>query len=345
MTEHAPPLVSVVIPVRNEARHIRGCLEALAAQDYPLDRLEVLVVDGGSTDGTAELAAAFASCGFARFAVLTNPAGRTAEGRNAGTREARGEVIIQLIGHCRVAPDFVRESVAALRESGADCAGGPIESAGTGPVGGAIAAAVASPFGVGNAHFRYAREARYTDTVAFGAYRREVFRRIGLFDEAADRGEDDEFNYRLLSRGGRIYLTPRVRSTYYPRSSLRALFVQYFRYGRAKVYVARRHPGQVRWRHLVPPAFVLALVVPAAAGAAYRPALALTGLVGVAYLAASAVASIRTAARRGWRHLPLLPAAFACLHVAYGLGFLAGLPALLRRPARRAVEVSGLGGD
>lgn len=317
-----PPFVSVLIPMRNEERYIEPCLRSLARQDYPRDRFEVLVMDGASTDRSRELTQSVAQTEGLALRLIDNPGRTTARGLNLGLREARGDVIVRVDAHTAVAPDFLTESVAALRESDADGVGGPIESVGEGLVGGAIALAMSSPFGVGNAHFRYSRETRYTDTVAFPAYRRELFDQVGAFAEDIEHGEDDEFNYRLGDAGKKLLLTPRIRSTYFTRSSFPALFRQYLGYGRAKVQVLRCHPRRARLRQFVPAVFVATLAALGALSLVCRLSRRALAVVALTYLAASLVFSVRIAARRGWRYLPLLPAAFACLHIAYGVGFL-----------------------
>jgi len=321
------PLISVLVPMRNEERYIEDCLRSLAGQDYPHDRFEVLVVDGDSNDRSREIVQLFAAGQDIDICLLDNPARKTAPGLNLALAQARGEVIVRVDAHAEVAPDFLRQNVVALGETDADAVGGPIESVAEGLVGEAIALAMSSPFGIGNAAFRYSQEPQYTDTVAFAAYRRAVFERIGLFAEDIDFGEDDEFNYRLGESGGKIYLTPKIRSVYHTRSSLPALFRQYRAYGRAKVQVLRRHPGQARLRQFVPASFVGTL----AGVSLLSPRLrflrrALPPIIGLYFLAAVA-ASLHIAARRGWRYAPVLPLAFACLHVSYGLGFLESLMA------------------
>jgi succinoglycan biosynthesis protein ExoA len=339
----ALPLVSVIVPMRNEEQYIGGCLRSLAAQDYPKDRFEVLVVDGGSTDGSRRAAEDVARETGLPLRLLSNPRRSTPSGLNVGIAQARGEVITRVDAHAQVDRRFLSESVSALLTSGADVVGGPISSVGDGLVGGAIALAMSSPFGVGNAAFRYSQEEQYTDTVAFPTYRRSVFERLGPFAEDLEWGEDDEFHYRLGDAGGRLLLTPRVASMYYTRSSLWALARQYFRYGRAKVEVLRRHPRRTRLRQLVPGAFVLGLAATGALatkrGLFVLPLAAVAGAYGLASLAAS----LRATDRGNRRYLPVLPVAFACLHLTYGLGFLVGLartaltatpPARRRREAR-----------
>lgn len=301
-------------------RHIEGCLSSLARQDYPADRLEVILVDGRSEDGSREWLEAVGKEKWPQVIVLDNPGQTAARGLNIGVRQAKGDVVIILGAHSEIEPDFVAQNVRALAETGADCVGGPIESVGKSFVGRTIALAISSPFGVGDARFRYSQQKGYVDTVAFGAYRREVFNRVGLFDEELRRNVDDEFNYRLASAGGKLWLTPAIRSRYHARASFASVFRQYWDYGRWKVEVARRHPKQVRLRHLIPGAFVGSLVVSGVLALLYPSWRWLFGLTAGSYIGASLVASIRVASAGGWRFLPLMPVAFACLHLAYGFG-------------------------
>jgi GT2 family glycosyltransferase len=189
----------------------------------------------------------------------------------------------------------------------------------------AVALATSSPFGIGGGRFHYSDREEFVDTVYLGAWPREVFRRIGLFDEEMVRNQDDEMNYRLRSQGGRILLTPRIRSQYYNRTSPRALWRQYFQYGFWKVRVLQKHPRQMRPRQFIPALFLVALMIslaltPVAEGARY-----VFGFIAGTYFLATVVASILQRKGRSWRVLPWLPITFATLHLAYGSGFLIGL--------------------
>jgi glycosyltransferase involved in cell wall biosynthesis len=329
------PFVSILVPVRNEERYIERCLYSIAAQTYPRGRFEVLVIDGESDDHTREIVARFAAESTVDLRLLGNPARRTAPALNIGVDAARGDVIVRIDGHASVAPDFIARSVQALADTGADCVGGVLESEGDTWLGRAIAAAMSSRFGVGGAAFRTGGEGP-ADTVAFGAYRRDVFARAGRFAEDIDKGEDDEFNYRLRDRGGVILLVPGIRARYTVRGDLPGLWRQYFGYGRAKPDVLRRHPAQAQPRQLAPAAFVAVLTSSAL--------LAIVGRTGVfksvlaVYAGTATIASLALALRHGWRLLPPLPAVFACLHLAYGLGFIAGLLGLAGRILSRTTR-------
>jgi len=327
------PFVSVLVPVRNEERYIERCLYSIAGQDYPRELMEVLVIDGRSDDRTREIVTRFTHESTLDLRLLDNPRRKPAAAMNIGIDAARGGVILRLDGHAALAPDYVRRCVAALDEQGADCAGGALESEGDTYTGKAIALAMSSWFGVGGAAFRVGG-AGPVDTVAFGAYRRDVFERTGRFAEDIDRGEDDEFNYRLRDAGGLIVLVPEARVRYTVRGDLRSLWRQYFGYGRAKVEVLRRHPAQAQARQLAPEAFVAALGC-AAIVAIFGKTGAIKTLAGV-YTLAATLASLVLTFGHGWRRLPLLPAVFACLHVSYGLGFLTGALGLAGSRVRSA---------
>lgn len=324
------PFVTVMIPMRNEAGHIGKCVESILAQNYPADRMEVLVVDGRSDDDSRAVVEEIARRD-PRVRLLDNPARIVPGALNVAIRAARGEVIARVDAHTDFDPDYLREGVAALERSGADNVGGPMIARGGGPIGDAVEMATSSPFGIG-AYFHFGTEDRFVDTVYLGMWRREVFRKVGLFDEELVRNQDDEFNYRTRKLGGTIFLTPRMRSSYQNRQSLRLLARQFYQYGLWKVRVCQKHPKQMSARHFVPPAFVLALLgTPPLLWLA--PALGKLGLLAIAaYLGLIAYASLRAAQKAGeGRQKQWLPLVFAIIHVAWGLGFLVGLVRFGRR--------------
>jgi GT2 family glycosyltransferase len=328
------PFVTVIIPMYNERAYVGECLDSLIKSDYPAGYFEVLVLDGRSDDGSQNIVLKLArKYDFVR--PLDNPRRITAAAMNVGIQNARGDVIIVLSAHSFVASDFISQNVACLSKTGADCVGGPIHSTFESFLGKTISLAMSSPFGVGNALFRYSQKEQYVDTVAFGAYRRQVFDEIGLFDETLVYNEDDEFNYRLRKHGGKIFLTPAIKSFYHCRTSLGQLWKQYFRYGFGKVRVIQRHPEATMIRHFVPFTFVSTLLVSGLLGTLNPIFLWLFLSVLASYLIVSFLFSLRISARNGWKHLPVLPVAFACLHFSYGLGFLVGLLRLVGELKRR----------
>jgi GT2 family glycosyltransferase len=328
------PFVTVIVPMYNEKGYIAKCLDSLVVQDYPQDRFEVLVVDGFSDDGSRELAQDW-SQNHSQIRVLDNPRRITAAALNIGIQNARGQVIIAFSAHGSAASNFISQNVFHLTKTGAACVGGPIQTYQQSVVGKAIALAMSSPFGVGNALFRYSDKEQYVDTVAFGAYHRQVFDEIGFFDEELVYNEDDEFSYRLREYGGRIWLTPDIQSCYYARASFKGLVQQYYRYGLGKVRVIKRHPQASSMRPYVPFALVTTLLVTGMTSLLNPVFLLLFLCVLSSYLAASLLVTLAICARSGWRYLPLLPVAFACLHFAYGFGFLIGALKSLQGSQRR----------
>lgn len=335
----ARPLISVLVPIRNEEENIAGCLRSIVGQRYPADRYEVIVVDGMSDDQTRRIVRDFCEYHPHLVTMLDNPQKIVPTALNIGLRAARGEVIIRVDGHAEIAPDYLEKCVRHLRQQKVACVGGHIRSVNETFIGKAIALAMSSPFGVGNARFRTSGRPGPVDTLAFGAYRREVFQTIGMFDEELVRCQDDEFNYRLRKAGGKIFFTPEIVSTYYPRTSLRKLWRQYFGYGFWKIRVLQKHVQMMQPRQFVPPLFVAALLsalLLAGMGLAFAPPL-LAATVG-AYALANLAASVYLAAKNGWCYLPVLPLIFAILHLSYGSGFLLGLIRFAPRwlPRRRA---------
>jgi glycosyltransferase involved in cell wall biosynthesis len=318
------PPVTIVMPVLNEADFIQQSLAAVLAQDYPADRLEILVIDGGSTDNTRQIAQELlARHPYGR--LLDNPKQIQAAGLNVGILAARSDIIVRVDGHTLIEPDYVSTCVRYLQAGIADYVGGRMRPVGTTFVGQAIALATSSPFGIGGSKFHYSDQEQYVDTVYLGAYWRKTFNQIGLYDETFRINEDYELNYRLRQAGGKILLTPAIKSSYFPRSSLSALWRQYFKYGLWKVQTLQKHPASLRWRQAVPPLFVGLLI--GSFGAGFFLALFFWLFIAIAgsYLLANLVASTISANRGGWQFSPILPVVFATIHVAWGLGFWYGL--------------------
>jgi len=314
----AEPSVTLIVAMRNEERHIARCVESLLAQDYPADRLEVLFMDGRSTDRTRELVGERIA-GRPGFAVVDNPGQIQSIAWNLGIERAHGELVGIVSGHSELAADYVTRVVETLARTGADLVGGPARAESETVVGDAIALAMSTPFGVGGAEFRYATEEREVDTVFMGVCKRSLYEAIGGFDAEMVRNQDDELSYRLLEHGGRIVCNPDIRSVYRNRATLRSLWKQYFDYGRWKVRVMQKHRAQMRPRHFVPPLFVATLGMSSLVPPVFAA-------IGGSYSATTLAMSAYIAAKAGRIDvLPYLPAAFAILHVGYGLGFLRGL--------------------
>jgi len=322
------PSVSVVMPIRNEAQFIEESLEALLDQDYPQDRLELIVVDGMSEDGTRAIVQRLADRNR-NMVLVDNPRRITPAGMNLGIRRATGTVILRVDGHAVVPRDYVNQCLEWLLKSKAEGVGGAVNSTGTSYVGEAIAVGMSSPFGVGSSGFRTAgnhgKPVR-VDTLPFWAFRRRVFDRIGMFNEQMVRHQDYELNYRLRQSGGEIFLLPWLRVKYYVRSTMRKLWRQYWQYGIWKGRFLRTHPRSLRLRHLAPPVLVMALLL-ALLLTWWAPALGARCLAALAgcYLSFLFAATLWLGLKEGFKHTPLIPLILASIHLTWGAGIWAGL--------------------
>lgn len=324
----ARPVVSVVIPCRNEARYITACLDSVLAADYPRDRLEVIVADGMSDDGTREILADYAAT-HAHVRVLDNRARITPTALNTAIRAATGDVIVRMDAHAVYAHDYIPRLVAALDATGADVVGGRLETlpGAESVMARAIAVGLSHRLGVGNSYFRIGSDTpRWVDTVPFGCFRRSVFDRVGWFDVDLVRNQDEELNARVLRAGGRVLLLPDVVVGYYGRTTLGQVARMFYQYGYFKPLVARKVGRVMTARQLVPGTFVATLAVAALLAPWFAPA-AWAGAAAAAAYAAAVVPTALAAAPRcgGVRAVPALAAVFPVMHFAYGAGFWAGI--------------------
>jgi succinoglycan biosynthesis protein ExoA len=329
--------VSVVVPCRNEIRHIHAFLDSVFSQELGQIEMEVLVADGMSDDGTRRVLDEYEER-FAALRVLDNPGQIVSTGLNRAIRESKGEIIVRMDAHTIYAPDYVRCCVETLHETNADNVGGPALTLADGYIAQAIAHAFHTPFACGGAKYRNPRYEGSVDTVTYGCWRKSTLERLGMFDEKLVRTEDLELNVRIVSRGGTVWQSPRIISWYWPRSSLSGLFWQYFQYGFWRVAVTRKHGWFKSLRNLVPGSglligIVLLLGVAAASfgGFVRCREIFLADWVALVFLyfTASFASAFSVAKREGWRFLPVLPIVFATYHLSYGSGFLL---ALLYRP-------------
>ena len=317
------PFVTIAMPCLNEAGFIEECLRCVQAHTYPRDRLEVLVADGGSTDGTREILARLAHSDD-RVRVIDNPERYQAPGLNRILREARGDVIVRMDVHCEYAPNYVEKCVEVLDRTGADNVGGAQRCLALTPFQQAVCAALRSPLGVGGASYRDPEKEGFVDTVFLGAFRRSVFERVGLYDDSAITNEDAELNQRIIAAGGRIYLSREIEVHYRPRESFAALARQYFRYGSGRARTLAKHRRFLTARPALP---FLTLVTGALILATLPIGWAAAGA--ALYAALTALEALRIGRAQG----PLrVWAIFPVLHLAHGLGFGAGLFRSLLHP-------------
>ena len=320
-------LLSVIIPTRDERFFIDGCLQSIFSADFPSNRMEVLVVDGMSTDGTRESLEGWRAR-QSNLRILDNPYHVVPAAMNIGIRAARGKWIIRLDAHSEYPANYLRLCLETAERTGADNVGGIVTTLSRQENGqeALVQALTTHRFGVGNAGFRTGGREGWTDTVPYGCFRRELFEQIGLYDERLVRNQDYELNRRLLKNGGRIWLNPAIQITYYNQNSLSGLLKQAFVTGQWNVWMWFVAPHAFAYRHAVPLAFVAALLgvifcfLFSSGFARYVLASML-----IPYGLMALAASLQQALRHGIWTLPLLPFLFLAYHATYGLGGLCGI--------------------
>jgi succinoglycan biosynthesis protein ExoA len=321
------PFVAVAMPCLNEEAHIEACLRSVLGQDYPPELMEIVVADGGSTDGTTALLRRLAA-EDPRLHVVANPRRIQAAGLNAILRVCRGEVVVRMDAHCEYAPDYVRKCVEILARTGADVCGGAQRAQASSSFQRALCAALESPLGAGGASHRNADEEGFVDTVFLGAFQRRVFEGAGLYDGGAVTNEDAELNQRVLARGGSIYLSREIVVHYHPRDSYTRLAQQYFAYGRGRARTLLKHRRLPVVRPVLPFAMLAVAVVLCAASPLHPLLLPCLG----AYALATGVEAVRAGRSRGVPCIARVWTVFPVMHVAHGLGFAAGLLRYALRP-------------
>lgn len=318
--------VSVIVPCFNEAGTIRLLLDAIAAQTYPIDDLEVLISDGRSTDATRETIRLWcASHPQLKVKIVDNPARVIPSALNRAIEAASGEFVVRLDAHCVPNPDYIERCVADLKDGKGENVGGrwDIQPGGKSWQARSIVAAVSSPIGVGDAKYRYSEDPGFVDTVPFGAYRRKTLEDLGGYDETLLTNEDYDLNVRIRQNGGKIYFDPAIRSVYFARPSFASLAKQYDRYGYWKVAMLEKSPKSIRLRQLAPPLFVLTLICLTVLSILQPFARSMLLLTGIFYIGALLYVSIRTAGKKDDLGLIVgMPIAVFIMHFFWGFGFL-----------------------
>lgn len=330
------------MPVLDEERHLRDAVRHILEQEYD-GEMEVVIALGPSTDRTDEIAAELvretASGRRARVHTVPNPTGRTPAALNAAIKASRHPIVVRVDGHGMLSPDYIATAVRLLEETGAQNVGGIMHAEGENAWEDAVAAAMTSKIGVGDAAFHTGGRAGPAETVYLGVFRREALEQQDGYNVEFVRAQDWELNFRIRAAGGLIWFSPELRVRYRPRPSVKALAKQYKDYGRWRRVVTRYHAGSVNLRYLAPPAAVCAIAAGLVAGATLTP---LGFVIPAGYLAAITAGSVPAG-----RGLPLkarlrIPVALATMHMSWGLGFLTSPRSLARkviasrRPAVRA---------
>ena len=332
-TQKIKPHVSVIIPVRNESKYINRCLESILDME-PIDaELEILIVDGMSEDGTRDLLEQWRRrCPVIK--IFDNPQKHVPSALNIGIRHAKGEWIIRMDAHAEYPKNYLRLCLETSIRTNAENVGGKVipRSLDFSRQGKLIQALTTNIFGVGSARFRLGGHAGWTDTVAFGCYRAEVFRRIGCFDERLQRNQDYEFNKRLRQAGGKIWFEPSIATTYYNRTTLRELRRQAFATGCWNIWTWTVAPYAFTWRHAIPCLFVLSLALNIILITVARsPGFQCLAVMGGVYFALASLASLLPIVKERSLLFICLPFLFFIYHIVYGLGELWGVILLIAR--------------
>ncbi len=316
------PLVSVIVPCRNEKNHIEKCIRSILNQEYQSGKIEFIVVDGMSDDGTRDILMRIEEKD-SRLKVLDNPRQVTPCARNIGIREAKGQYIGIMDAHSVYSPSYIQACIEILKEHPEICcAGGPILSMGKGLFGQATAAAMSHPLGVGNAKHRFPDYEGYAEGACFPVFRKEVFDNVGLFDEDLVRNQDDEFNFRVTLSGRKIFISPRAQCRYYVREKPSQLFWQYFQYGYFKVVVLLKHRLPISLRHFAPVGFFSAMIALAVGGFFLPTGWGWTGcILPITYMGILGLGGISVALKNGIGVGMRFPLAVFIMHSSYALGF------------------------
>ncbi|MGW6689437.1 glycosyltransferase family 2 protein [Streptomyces sp. NPDC054961] len=325
------PAVSVIMPVLNEERYLRDSVRHILGQEYA-GEMEVVIALGPSTDRTDEIAAELvretASHARARVRTVPNPTGRTPAALNAAIKASRHPIVVRVDGHGMLSPNYIATAVRLLEETGAQNVGGIMHAEGENPWEDAVAAAMTSRIGVGNAAFHTGGKAGPADTVYLGVFRREALEKAGGYNVEFIRAQDWELNFRIREAGGLIWFSPELKVQYRPRPSVRALAKQYKDYGRWRHVVARYHAGSINLRYLAAPAAVCAIAAGVVVGAAVTP---WAFVLPAGYLAAITVGSVPAGKGLSLAARLRIPVALATMHVCWGYGFLTSPRSLAAR--------------
>ena len=321
-----PPFVSIIVPCYNEETTIRHLLDAVLVQTYPLEKMELIISDGMSTDHTSDVIVSFQKeHPLLAIHVIENSKRTIPSGLNQAIRESSGEIIVRLDAHSMPIPEYVERCITAHQLHKGDNIGGvwEIRAGDETWIAESISFAAAHPLGVGDAMYRLNAKAGVVDTVPFGSFHRALIEKIGEFDETLLANEDYEFNTRVRESGGIVWLDPSIRSVYFSRSTLGKLASQYWRYGFWKYKMLKRYPHTLRWRQALPPAFVMALIILIVLSLFVEIARYLLVAQLLIYFLILGLAALKLAVEQRKSFLVVgLPLSILTMHVSWGAGFL-----------------------
>ncbi|MEI3541599.1 MAG: glycosyltransferase [Acutalibacteraceae bacterium] len=317
-------IVSIIIPVKNEEKYISKCIKSVLRQNFDKKNMELILIDGNSKDETVKIIRNFMNdYGFIK--VYKNPQETVQYALNIGIKNAAGKYIVRMDAHSEYADDYVSKCVEYIEKTGAENVGGPMIAQGKTQTQNVIAAAYHNPFAMGGGKFHNENYEGYADTVYLGAFKKETLLHLNMYDERLPRSEDDDLNFRILENGGKIFVTPKIKSVYYPRSTYSDVFKQFFEYGLWKVAVIKKHKKPARLSHLVPISFVIFIILFSILSFFSAIARNIFLFIMLIYFGLNLYFSLKNKRlnvlldkfRLVWVHF--------VLHISYGLGFLCGI--------------------
>lgn len=327
--------VSIIIPVYNEEKFIGPLIDSILKQDYDFNNIELIFVDGASTDKTVELINKILKTKKVTYRVLSNPKRITPISVNIGIRDAKNEIIIRLDAHSEYPFNYVSKCVYYLNKTGADNVGCLFLATSKNKVGSAIADVVSSKFGVGDSQFRINGESGYVDTVPFGTFRKSLVDKIGYFNEELIRSEDNEFNYRIIKNGGKVYMFNDIGISYYPRDTIPKIMKMGYDNGKWSIYTSYYIPGSMKLRHFVPLLFALSIIVGITMWILNISILKYMFWfeLGI-YLIIDLIACFERI-KKGVLHIFLMFIIYPLFHISYGIGSIAGIGKIIKKMIKK----------
>lgn len=315
---------SIVIPTFNEQDNIINCLNSILNQNYEKDLIEIIVVDGHSSDKTVEHIKNFQKK-YSNINILENPIKKTPTSLNIGIKQAKGEVIVILGAHASLDPYFIYYNNKYLNEKKVNVSGGTQINIGFDFIQNAIAIAMENPFAMGSAPYRWSKKEQFVDTVVYAAYKRELFDEIGYFEENFAISEDSELNWRIRKAGYKILFSPDIKSYYHPRKTIPKFIQQMFRYGILRVHMFKKHKSAIKITHIIPPVFVFTLISLSILTISSVVNWIIVFSILLLYFLMNLFSVILKISGKNLKFIPIVSILIFVLHFSWGLGFIVGL--------------------
>lgn len=315
---------SIVIPCRNEKDYIVQCVKSIEKQSYNSDLIEIIIVDGFSDDGTRDILLLLQKKNI-NILVLDNPSKKTPQALNIGIKNSSGEVVVILGAHTELDEDFIKFNNQFLIEKDVKVTGGTQINVGLTYTQNLIGTVMEMPFAMASAKYRWSENEQFVDTVVYAAYKKELFNELGYFEEGFTISEDAEFNWRIRQAGHKIFFSPQIKSYYYPRDSIVSFVKQIFRYGILRVNVLKKHIDSLKLLHMIPPIFVVMLILGIGLSFVSNTFLSLLVVVLIIYFGLNLITTMKTLFPKKIKYLIFIPALIFVMHISWGSGFLLGL--------------------